>query len=323
MSKLMHAADAIVTGVVSTREPRPGILRITVDKVYKGRVRVRQTITAGYELTTAGEPYPKPKADRGLHFLSKAKDGRWRILSRTSGYQPDARELYFVLANPPRSPIGIPAALRPSLHDWLVTEIVAARLAGVFSGVVDYGPRSNPSPAMRWLFRRLRDSTDPVLHRIAFRAAILDGDVRALQTLAESHSTFEPTYLRTVAEDLGSYSKVGDKATVAELGRILAPSMPLVLRDAAATALTRVHNRYTLPHLAGLLVSQDVRHRWMGVQGLGRFANEDAVGASKYRSEETLRYGRVDSYMVQTDPTILVFWRSWWDRYRRRLTAGL
>jgi hypothetical protein len=105
-------------------------------------------------------------------------------------------------------------------------------------------------------------------------------------------------------------------------------TLPPSLREAAAQALSAMHTRESIPHLAKLLDDPNPALRARDVVGISLFANgkgaQDPSGGpsmphlnnpppSAHRTEQTARYLGFDS---ANETEWIAFWKAWWLKHQ-------
>jgi hypothetical protein len=185
------------------------------------------------------------------------------------------------------------------------------------------------SPDVRKLLWELVDSPDTPTHLAGLLQLLMLGDVDALRRLRE------PRDFSTEREGFGLASAAPNavdgffRNSSPEAVQILGEfsndaTLPTALREASAQALSAMHPRESLPHLAKLLDEPNPTLRARGVTGISLFANGMGAqypsggpsmphlnnpGPSAYRNSRTTEY-------IGFDPTreteFIAFWKAWW-----------
>lgn len=303
---------------------------VTVIRVLKGPLTAGDTVSVEASRQSGEQGPGSVDREVGLFFLQSSAGGGWTVLSPVSGYVMGFRSKFIVIPrNAPSNELS--ATVKTSILDNVIAEASKSlqnppspTLATIdFAG--EY--RKNQSPAMRELFSQFRSSPNSRLRIAGLRAEIVDGGLRALDTIERELSTFAAGHAGAVTEDLKYYFWNSSPEAVARLGQMSGPGNKLrALRAAAAAALTRIHTRESVPYLAALLNDPDSEFQALGVGGIARFANNVPIGEHhpapgdwKYRTDETLRYSVLDARIIQSRPEILAFWKLWWMQYRAEL----
>jgi hypothetical protein len=329
---LVSKADGIVIAKIldGAVALQTATLNLDVQEVLKGALQVGAVVPVDYRLSAEAARYTTDIArDRGLFFLQNT-NGKWSILSVTSGSIPEFRGAFFVLptnAKPKTFPNGVQA----SIHERILAELAGALESGggqSGSGVVDFmwEYRSYPSPAMKALFAQLKTSTNAQLRPAGLRASLANGDPQAFAQVEQGLAGQSTSEVAQIADELQYYVRVADPRAVASLGRLAASqASPARLRKAGLTALARIHTKASLPYLAEFLDDPDAELRSLAVGGMAMFANnvpvgehEPVAGPWRYRTEETLRYSAMDPTIVQNTASV-TFWKSWWAEHRTEL----
>lgn len=332
---LTDNSDAIVVGEIldGSLSSERLALTVDVDRVLKGSIQAGTVITID-SLTTPQRPANtrSPEKDLGLFFLKSSAAGKWALIPPVSGFLLDVRGAYVPL---PRniSPQKLPSSGQTTPLDNVVAELVSTLQGPISPGQVSFDLaaeyRSNRTPNMKALFSSLRANQNNKLRALGLQTALIDGDESALGALEHEVKTLSPNLAAALMEDLKYSFTNPSPPVIAKLGQLSLPANDnRDLRLAAIVALTRAHTRDTLPYLAPLLHDKDSLFRALGVGGLAQFANgvsvgghEPASGHWKYRNDETVRNSAMDEQVLQKNPAILAFWKSWWSEHRAELVA--
>jgi len=330
---LVEKADAVVIARILDGTISGEAVTLTLDtqEVLKGDLRAGDLLSVAYRLRPDAAKYARDvEKDRGVFFL-KSTDGAWFLMPVASGYVQSVREAYYVLPTN-STPKSLGKGVQPSIHERVVAELAgAADSVGGHpgGGAVDFVSeyRLDTSPAMRSLFAGFKTSKDARLRAAALCVSIAGGDDQAFTQLEQAPEKLDGMDLSFVVEEIRFYFKAADARSVAHLGRLaVSQNTPTQLREASLTALARIHTRESLPYLAQFLDDSDANLQSLVVGGMAMFANNVPVGEHgpsagewKYRTEDTLRYSAMDPRILQNDPRILAFWKSWWAEHRAEL----
>jgi hypothetical protein len=325
---LAEKADGVVVGniVGGTINGTTALLTVDVELTIKGVVKPHAVITV---VGTLNMPQSAVYKERGLFFLggSPATPSEWTALPLQTGSMMGLRSLYFNLSQttrPKRTATALNTPVEQALA-WVLGSFEEGR-TGPGSPVnllLEYKAIQHPSAATRLLFAGFT-SQNVHLKKLPMWIGLLDGDESAIAELYRQSSTMSEVDFKFATQQLRDMKKV-TPATKRLLGNIVTSSAaPVDLRSVAAALLVRIHDAESVQVLAPLLYGSDIQLAATAVCGLSLFANNVRPNEFqpprpegwKYFSEDTIRYSAGNPEQLQRDPSILSFWKRWWEQYR-------
>lgn len=327
---LTRQADLIVLATVLGIIPsasRP-VWGLRVESVVKGNIHVGDTVTAvwpspilhdgKYLLGSSNPPL------RGLFFLRANGPGGFQIIPVISGAD-DVSEALF------RRQTGLVGySSIDTVLDKVLRELAMAGTQGdpwALPGVLGIVLRVNRPPATRDVCGQLASAPIKEANAVGIQCLLALGDIQTLSTvIANQDVLFQSDAGLYVSRFVGEFFTNTDATAIAALGDITRSSRHSELQEAAARALARVHTKSSLPYLATLLTSSDIKLVTFGVGGLAMFANNVPIGTydtnpGPYRTEQTIAHSAMDERLIQANRSYYVdFWQQWWQRNQAQLT---
>ena len=330
---MLKAADTIVIGTIvnGTAVNRTATVTIQVEQTLRGELKTGSTIS--FEWTKPGglllyQPVPVAKG-RGLFFFRQDARGNLTLLPPMNGDIDFEGTYYFI---PPKGPVEeVKAEQAITLEEKIFAELAASKVhdrspgqGAVFD--LEEAFAGLHSSFITDTFNRFSVSNDARLKTIGLKARLRQGDLAALaEVRASVKDVANYTGAARVTEAIRFYFLNEEPAAVKILGELLvAEDASIELRNAAATALARLHSKEALPYLAKMLESPNITMRTYAVGGMAMFANNVPVGGHhpapgdwKYRTEETIRHSALDERLVSENEAFYVgFWMDWWSQHR-------
>ncbi|MBC7924809.1 MAG: HEAT repeat domain-containing protein [Bryobacteraceae bacterium] len=330
---LVANADAIVVAEVLRASIAPSHVSadLNVVRVLKGTMRPGALITIDTLIAARG---PENLHTTGKHFgmfFLRLINGQWALVPPISGFLLEFRSTFVTLPRDVASAVTPPPGVRLSELDKVIIELTAVVQSAPIPTrtPIDLADeyRRNPSPAMRAMFTQLRGHQNTPLRVVGLRAAIGDGEDTALSDAVLEISKLSQGFSAAIVEEIQNHFTNAKPHVVSQLGQLSttkATTRPM--RLAATVALARIHTSHSLPYLARLLDDPDQGLRAVAVGGLAKFANNIAAeghhpkaGDWKYRTEETMRNSAMDARVIRENPTLVLFWKTWWEQNRVEL----
>lgn len=265
---------------------------------------------------------------QGIWFCAAGVAGNHRLLPAMIGSVPLDFSVLPALPSLPSS-WAPPASATPA--EKVMRELAAA-LESVPAGSPLWAEFLSQTPAepassLRSLYRRMQESSSPVVSTAGLAGLLRSGDVQALSSLTAHLGRGPlpaggPSLAQAVCEYFNGNSR--GLPILAALASAASPSPQL--RHCAAYALRNIHSRESIPFLSGLLDSDDPSVRYEGVAGLASYANsgfvpqerpltvDDAVQPRYRKSLRTTatseHFPTVDVFL-RDEARIISFWKRW------------
>ena len=299
---------------------------LRVDRpLFENKLAAGTFLTAIYDSETfSTRMRVKAESPIGVWFL-KAEPDSWTINAAYGGRHSGFEQLYYpVRANDIESHVGnwsqedtvlsVARALSESdVHPWRIQEAI---------GMYD-------SPAVRAYLAEMTESQDTRRVFIGLAALLKRGDIETLARVKQYQEIIDKNqdprdFGRIVPRAIHDFYRNTDPRSIDLLGALAHDvSVSDPLREAAAFALSSIHTRATVVHLARLLDANNPAVQRSAVVGLGFFANGvglqqpsgptlshlNARVPNQYTSKETAEYLGFDD----TRPAeFIAFWKAWW-----------
>jgi hypothetical protein len=334
---LAKRAEFVVTGLVTQGQYSHGSasLTIKIERVLKGDAGTGQSVSVSWRpASTIVRPDHTLDGVRGLFFCNRGDAGSWVLVPVTDGAIHDVMQTFFLL---PADAGSISYAADDSLVDKIVRELIPTHVwrskQGITASasVVDTvlggsdGSRALKEVSAQLLLHGAREDRILALH-----ALVLLGDASALSVIdleqdnligeSDRANMLGTPQVAVLTDAIKTFYKTPDAAGVSVLVRWVDSTPYQTLREAAAAALARIHTQETLPSLAKLLNSPDLRLRVYAVGGLAMFANNVPIGSHepgpqpwKYRTDETMLHSAMGAKAIAANESFYVdFWKQWW-----------
>jgi hypothetical protein len=326
---LTNQADVIVVatvlGITSTQAVP--VWGFRVEAVLKGAVRPGDTVTATWPSPGLQDSRHLASSSplRGLFFLKDAGAGGLQIIPVTSGGD-DVSNAFFL-----RSVGLVTYSSADTVLDKTFRELALAGTQGDSTALSSLlgtvrEAKSRP-PATRDVCLQLAAAPLTAANTVGTKCLLTLGDVQALSSVTANQDVlFQSDAGVSVSRFVGEDFTNTDPSAITMLGDMIRTSRHPELQQAAARALARMHTRPSLPYLAGILTSSDVKLVTFAVGGLSMFANNVPIGTNEtvpgpYRTAETIAHSTMDERLVQAKPSYYVaFWQQWWQQNQKQLT---
>lgn len=324
-----QASTVVVGEILSGQQSgRSANFTLSIVRTLKGSASPGSTI--GVNAAVSQSAYRDLTGSYGMWFVGTA-GGQSTLLPVQAGLFDSA---YYPLSKGVSPAVLATTAPAVSLDDQIALETAAALqsystplqfqlLTAGLLGTAD-------SPLTQNVFELLHTSADPELRFVSLARWLRNrNDTSALAELANNVSLtsgLKATFFLVPAV-LGRLDS--NPVAIGYLGKIAGSTQP-DLQRAAATALTHIHTRETLPFLAQLLDSGDAPTREAAMRGMSRFVDNLPIttpdnilsgkaplqkGTAPYRTSQTDRYSLSARSLAQApegEPAFLQFWKSWW-----------
>lgn len=329
VGRLRAASDAVVIArptewTIEESGALHVLLRVE-ETVFDGPIQRNVVVLASADIRGSSvKRIVRDDSPRGLWFLKRRETG-WVVVSAIAGEQKALGDLFFLLEE------GALAEPGDRMSDAAVTmaAVRGMRSSGGHPYFLGEILGREDSPEIRNLLWELVASADVPTHLVGLRQLLIRGDVDVLRTLRAppdfSNERDGEGLTSAAANAVSGFFRNAAPEAIQLLGEISNdPILPSSLREGAAIALSAMHPRESIPHLAKLLDDPNPALRARGVIGISFFVNgmgpQSPDGGSSmphlnnprpsaYRTEQTAQYIGFDA---ANETEWIAFWKAWW-----------